>query len=56
MSEPREPPVEITPVRLALWLLAVVIWICLLPVYIPIWIYAWWTGRHIRVWMFTGRR
>ena len=54
-DDPSMRPKEIRAKHVLLWLLAVVLWLALFPVYYgPILIYAWVTGRKIRVWMFTG--
>ena len=50
--------VELTVSRVLMWLLAVVIYVVLLPVYyLPVYLFRWLTGRPINatVWMFTGR-
>ena len=51
--------VELTFPRVMMWLLAVVIYILLLPIYyLPVYLFRWLTGRNVRapVWIFTGRR
>jgi hypothetical protein len=55
-AEQFQTPVEMTPIRLLLWLLAVVLWIICLPAYLVIWTWRWVTGRNVKaaIWMFTG--
>lgn len=54
MSDPIEPPVEFTFWRVAGWLLAVVVWILLLPVNMIGAGFCLATGRKVRFFILTG--